>query len=96
MLANILDKTKISLAFHPSLPERKYLSLQGDLNNIHIQFLWREHIGAGQTQCGCWVQNQYLHQGYFGVVVGLFPFPSICWISDANIHIKPGCSNLFN
>lgn len=77
MLANVLDKIKISLALHSSLPERKFLSLQGDLNNVHLQFLRREHIGAGQIQCGCRVQNQYLHQGYFGVVVRFFfPFPA--------------------
>lgn len=74
MLANVLDKIKISLALHSTLPEHKFLSLQGDLNNVHLQFLWREHIGAGQIQCGCWVQNQYLHQDYFGVVVGFYPF----------------------
>lgn len=74
MLANVLDKIKISLALYSSLPE--FFPLQDDLNNVHLQFLWREHIGAGQIQCGCWVQTNTCIKVILVLWWDFFPFPA--------------------
>lgn len=48
----LMDQTKLRF-HHPctsSLPTCKFLPLQGDLNNIYLQFLWTEHTQEGHIR----------------------------------------------